>query len=280
MGILLGSSMLTFAQEENEEKDMRPVRFDWATTILIDHQTVKNLPQGTWQYMIYHRFGKMDKGISDFWGIYAPSNISMGIHYGITNKLSVGISSEKNNKLQSLNWKYNIINQTRGGTIPVSVAYVGNMSVDTRPDEVFGQNYELTNRFSYNHSLIVARKFNDRLSLQAAVDYTHFNSVEELTRHDVIAWHLGGRYRFIGENSIVFEYTSPMDVNLNGYSNIDEFNPLAEPGLSFGWEWGTSTHAFQFFASTYEHIVAQKNIAFNKNEIGDFLLGFNITVRF
>ncbi len=270
-----------FAQEEAEtEKDMRPVRFHWATNVLIDHQTVNNLPQGTFQYMIYHRFGKMDNGVSDFWGIYAPSNISMGVHYGITNKLSVGISAEKNNKLQSLSWKYNIIQQTRGGSIPVDVAYTGNISVDTRIEEVFGQNYDFTNRLSYHHSLIVARKINDDISIQAALDYTHFNTVAKLTRHDILAWHVGGRYRFYNENSIVFEYTSPMDINLNGYSNIDGFQAIAKPGLSFGWEWGTSTHAFQLFASNYEHIVAQKNIAFNNNEIGDLLLGFNITVRF
>ncbi len=55
-----------------------------------------------------------------------------------------------------------------------------------------------------------------------------------------------------------------------------------KPNYAFGLEFGTGTHAFQVFAAQYKNIISQKNIGYNLNDLteGDFLIGFNITVRF
>ena len=60
----------------------------------------------------------------------------------------------------------------------------------------------------------------------------------------------------------------------------DEDSP--KPNLAFGWEINTPTHAFQLFVANYSNIISQYNLLYNKNDLsnGDFLVGFNITVRF
>jgi hypothetical protein len=271
---------LSIAQDNPDDK--KPVRGFFESTGLVDYSTIKGLPSGGLELVIQHRFGKVNNGVTDFWGIYAPSNIRMALNYGITNNLMVGIASEKNNKLQTLEWKYNLLKQNRDGSIPVDVAYYGNIGVDTRDEEVFGVNYSFTSRLSYFNQIIVARKFTDALSLLTGISYSHFNSTDSLVRHDAVAWHLGGRYKIWGSNSFIFETSMPFDWNINNYSRWDEFAEIAKPGFSFGIEFGTSTHAFQIFLSNYEQLVHQKNILYNKNDFGegDLLLGFNVNVRF
>lgn len=283
ISILLLAALLSlsgFAQDA--EKDNRPVKLPWVNTVLIDAPTTKNIPQGGLEFMIYHRFGKMDKGITDLYGLYAPSNIKLSVGYGITNSLQVGFATEKNNKLQEFSLKYGILRQTNSNSIPVDVSYYGNFVIDARDTASFGQNYAFKSRLSFFNSIIVSRKFTNWLTVQVAGNYHHFNQVDSLTRHDMLSVHLGGRVKFYEGHALVFEYNQPLDINVNGYHNYDSFNEISKPGYSIGYEKGTGTHAFEVFLANYENLVSQKNIHFNQNDFfaGEFVVGFNITIRF
>jgi hypothetical protein len=84
----------------------------------------------------------------------------------------------------------------------------------------------------------------------------------------------GGRYNIFGNHSIMLEYDQLL--------TKQDLDDQPEPNLSLGWEIGTPTHAFQIFVANYNMIINQKNLLFNTNDFakGDFLFGFNITVRF
>ncbi|MBL6962915.1 MAG: hypothetical protein ISR55_03770 [Bacteroidetes bacterium] len=263
-----------YAQEEKTE-DKRPVRSPFDCTLLIDNPTYVNPYKGGLELLIHHRFGKFGNGASDLWGIYAPSNIRVGLQYGITDKLAVGIGTEKNNKLQDVHWKYNILNQTRDGSIPVAIAYYGAAVIDGRDTSVFGVNYKFTNRLSYFHEIIVGRKFSNKLSLQAACGYAHFNAVDSFNSNDYLAVSVGGRYKLWGSNSLIFEYDLPVAMSEETYSILPKSN------YAIGLEISTSTHAFQVFIASFDKILSQKNFGYNQNDFfaGDILIGFNITVR-
>lgn len=263
-----------FAQDINTDK--LPVRSPWTTSILIDNQTTTVPNKTAFDFRIHHRFGKI-KEMSDIFGIYAASNIRLGINYGITKKISIGFGTEKYNKMQEFQGKYNIISQTRDGKIPVAVTYFGNVVIDARDEEVFGQNYKFTNRLSFFNQLIVSRKFTNKLSLQFAFSYSHFNDVDSLWKNDYIGLMLGGRYKIINNISAIYEYSHPFAVNA-AWEGQNE--PL--PNLGLGVEFGTSTHAFQVFATQYDNIIAQKNYSNNLNDMASegWRFGFNITVRF
>jgi hypothetical protein len=274
-------------QEGTDDEGKKPVRDFFACTMIIDDQTVVNPVKGSLELIIHHRFGKIDK-MSDLYGIYAPSNIRMGFTYGLTDKIMIGFGTEKNNKLQEFQLKYSILQQNRSGKMPVSVSFFGNTVIDANSKDKFGANYKFSNRFSYYGELIIARKFCDAFSAQLAPGFGHFNAVdsgitdslgvERKYEHDIIALSFSGRYKIYNETSFMFEYDHPF--NVNWIQESKEPLNAYKPNYAFGIEIGTSTHAFQVFATTFDNIIKQKNLLYNTKNFEDVCLGFNLTVRF
>lgn len=268
---------LTAQEEGSTKKKQKPVRPMFESSWLIDNQSVIVPIQGTFQFDIIHRFGTVKNGYSDFFGIFAPSNIKLGFNYSILNNLSVGFGITKSYMTWDFNVKYAFIQQTRSGSIPLSITYFGNAAVDTRKKSNFVNE---SDRLSYFHQLIFARKFSSKFSFQIAPSLSHYNAVEAYLdpnneviarmKHDHIAIAFGGRYKFADRMAILAVYDQPI-------TNHPENNPY--PNLSFGIELATSSHAFQFFAGNYNNIVPQRNNVFNKNDFkdGQFLIGFNMT---
>jgi len=283
---LCSSPLKSFSQEEVQEEQpapedegKKPVRSPWEGTLLIDNQTIKVVPKGGREIMIHHRFGTFQNGLSDLYGIYAPSNIRLGILYGVTSRLSIGFGTEKNNKMQEFQLKYAILHQTRDNSIPIAITYFGNMVIDGNNKEKFGETYKFLHRFSYFNELLIGRKFNERLSLQLGANFSHFNAVDSLYDHDQAGLTFGGRFKLWGDNSFIFEYDKPLRIK----SLSEYLEPKNSPtdNFSFGIEFGTSTHCFQIFAANWDKIIAQKNYMFATNKFFNkgILLGFNITVR-
>ncbi len=278
--ILITFSILISETAQAQDKpDNSPVYSPWGCSQLIDNQTVLTPEKGLTELIINHRFGKITQ-ISDLFGIYAPSNIRVGVNYGITDKIMVGFGTEKDNKMQELLWKYNIFPQTKSGSMPVSISYFGNVVLDARNKDVFGADYQFTHRLSYFNQIIISRKFSDKLSFQTAAGYAHFNSVDSVKQNDYLGISAGGRFIVYNELSIIAEYDLPIPLtSLIRYYQAD-YTP--KPNYALGIEISTGTHTFQVFAAQYKNIIIQKNIAYNLNDLtqGDWLLGFNITVRF
>lgn len=266
---------LAIAQEA--EEDDRPVFDPYACGRLVDNQTVVNPYGKTFEVIIQHRFGEIEE-INDLFGIYAPSNIRLGVNYGITDNIMVGFGTEKNNKLQDFQGKWTFLQQTTSGRIPVSVAAYGNMAIDARDDEVFGQNYAFTNRLSYFAQVIISRKFSDRISLLVAPSFSHVNAADSLIDHDKIGISVGGRIKFYNEMSFIFEYDHPLHLEqIREYTDPFE----SKPNLALGIEIGTLTHAFQIYVAPFDKIVPQHNYIYNENDFtdGGMRFGFNIIAR-
>ncbi len=273
--LLLLSVPTLMAQEE--EPDMSPVRAPFNSGYLIDKQTM-NIPyEKTLEFVIHHRFGTLDNGISDFFGLYAPSNIRMGLNYSIRSDVMIGIGATKNKKYTDLQWKWNIIEQTRGGTIPLTVTYFGNMAIDGRSEDVLGEEFSLSNRASFFSELILTRKFSYFFSMQASAHFSHFNKVQHGIEHDKAGIGLGARYRVSPQSSIIA--TADLPLHIEGMQEYIPLNNKPEPNFGIGWEISTATHVFQVFAGNGYGILNQDNVMFNQNDPtdGGWLLGFNIT---
>lgn len=267
------------AAPEQEQPDNRPVRGWFDAAQLIDNPTPVTPAKGSLELIIHHRFGNIKENkFDDVFGLYASSNIRMGFNYGVTDKLMVGIGTERDRKLQDLNWKYAVLQQTRSGSIPVSLSYYGNVALDARGKEFFGpeENYRYIHRLSYFTQFIVARKFNEVLSLQVAPSFMYFNALDRKYSNYNVGVAAGGKIKFNPTWGATFEYSQ-------AYITSDEENAFTpKPSFAFGFEKGTATHAFQVFAASYRSIVPQYNMAMNEAEFfkGGISLGFNVTVRF
>lgn len=288
LGILFfwsASFPLCLAQEDSlmmNVPENKPVKNTFNSIWLIDNQTVMVPIKGTFEFDLQHRFGLINSGEQDMAGLFAPSNIRLGFEYVPWNKLMVGFGITKLNLTWDLNWKYAIWKQMQNGGMPVSVTYFGNAAFDTRSKDYFTNPDEIqtTDRISFFHQIIIARKFSDRLSLQIAPSLSHFNTVEAFKNsdgetvdkynNDHYAIGLGAKYKISPVTNILVNYDQPLSTH-----QVQD----PQSNLSFGVEINTSSHQFQFFLTNFYNIIPQRNNVFNTNRPGDgeFLLGFNMT---
>jgi hypothetical protein len=302
IALLTFISGFTFAQDattdspEGKVKDI-PVFGTFESGSLIDAQTVVIPDKKTLEMVIQHKFGTIQNGSSDLWGIYGSSNIRLGLNYVPVKNLQIGAGITKRYMTTDLNAKLKLLQQTTKNAVPVSVALYGVVGIDGRPKADFGDSvsvaspvgdvneFAFTDRLNYFSQLIVGRKFNKWLSLQAAVSFSHYNVVNYQTSgkpydHDKIGAHFNGRIKVTPQGSIIFNYDMPLKIS--GISEQTEWNdtyPASKPNLAFGYEVSTGTHAFQMYMASTTSILPQENMMWNQNEMNDkgFAIGFVIT---
>lgn len=277
VNLFVGSTIAQDITEEPVVKKEKPVKNTFGSVWLMDNQTVMVPIKGTLQMDIQHRFGTVNKGAEDLFGLFAPSNIRLGMSYAPLNKLFVGIGITKERKQLDLSAKYALLQQSSGNKIPVSVTYFGNVVIDTREKSNF--RYDV-HRLSYFNQLIIARKVSEKFSVQVAPSFSWFNNVEAYVdskgeiQKKMNNGHLAiatmGRLKITEKSAIIAGYDQPLTQHTTN-------NP--HPNICFGFETTTSSHAFQVFFGNYYGIVPQSNNVFNRNDYreGQFVIGFNIT---
>lgn len=270
---------LITAQDEVRERDTRPVRNTFQSVWLMDHQTVMVPIKGTFEMDFQHRFGTWDNGYKDFFGIFAPSNIRIGFDYVPIERLMIGFGLTKQDLIWDVFGKYAILRQGRSGGAPVSVTYYVNAALDTRKENK--TNFEEgTDRWSFFHQVMAARKLTESLSIQLNGNVSWFNFKDPVyddggnnlgrDRNAHVSAGALARYKITNTTSITAAYEHP-------FTSHDFIDP--EPGVSVGIEFVTSSHAFQIFAGNYQGLIPQYNSSFTQNRFWDnqILLGFNIT---
>jgi len=295
-------SVISFAQQEATDstgvkvKDY-PVNATFESGVLIDAQTVIIPEKKTLEMVIQHKFGTIDGGRSNLWGIYGSSNIRLSLNYVPIKNFQIGAGITKRYMTTDLNAKWTLLKQTRKNTIPVSVALYGNIGIDGRKKADLADTisvaspvgkvnkFAFSDRLSYFSELIIARKFNEWLSLQAGVSFSHYNMVSYQKAgkpydHDKIGLHFNGRIKVTPQGSIIFNYDQPLKIK--SISEQAEWNadfPASKPNLAFGYEVSTGTHAFQIYMASTTSLLPQDNMMWNQNEMNKkgFAIGFTIT---
>lgn len=283
--LFLSSSMLAQendsikAKEKAPKKIDKPVRSPFGSGYLIDNLSTDVPIKKTLEFIIQHKFGTVENGASDFFGIYAPgSNIRLGLNFVPFDNVQIGYGLSKKNMNSDFNIKWSVLKQTRKNTMPLSLTLFANLAVDGRNESVFGIDYKSTHRISYFSQAIVSRKFTDWLTLQAAGSFTHYNAVDTIADHDKIGIHFSGRVKFSPQSSFIFNYDIPLDIE-GLYSPHGKEALKPKPNLALGVEISTSTHAFQIFIGTANGLLPQDIMMYNQNDWteGEMALAFSIT---
>ena len=277
--LLVLSGGKLFAQDSTEAPvvtKVKPVKNTFGSVLIMDNQTVMVPIKGTLEMDIQHRFGTVNNGSKDLYGIFAPANIRIGMSYAPFKKVFVGVGLTKERMQVDLNGKYALLLQTPG-KMPVSVTYFGNVVIDTRNKNNFTYG---VHRFSYFNQLIIARKITSKFSAQIAPDFSWFNNVEGyvdskgVIQYKMHNYHFAisilGRYKVTAKSAVTAGYDQPLTQHPTN-------NP--HPNICLGFETTTSSHAFQVFAGNFWSIVPQSNNMFNQNDYtkSQFVIGFNIT---
>lgn len=266
----------------------KPVKNTFENPVSLNNQTIISPSAKSLDFIIQHRFGVI-KNADDLFGLYAPSNIRLGLTYGIIDRVSVGVGVTKLKMLYDFQWKGVILKQMKSGGSPVSVTYYGDVARSAGKNEKFtnqDNKYKGTDRLSFFHEVMVARKFGDRISVQGGATYSHINLVDTGVMHNYYGVSFLGRYRFSPQSSIIAEFDAPLKYQsevtttyptTNSVDVLTKYYPRTNLGI--GLEVSTSAHQFQIFVCTADAIVNQQFRAFNRNDWTkrEVILGFNIT---
>ena len=295
LGITISSA---FAQDETENQ---PVTSPFESGNLIDAQTPVIYDAKTLEFVIQHKFGSVEDGLSNLFGIYSSANVRLGLNYVPIKNLQIGAGITRTGMNTDFSAKWTIFKQTTNNAVPVFVTLYGNMAINGLSDDdlTLGErlnNYQnitdtfsvkFADRFSYFSQLIIGRKFNDNITLQGGISFTHTNLAAQYHDHDRIGLHLAGRAKFSPQSSFIFTYDAPLKIQKISEQNPD-WNADNAPGwngpyypkpcLRFGVEISTYTHVFQIYVGNAGGILPQIDMMNNMNKPFEGLaFGFTIT---
>ncbi|MBL7137757.1 MAG: hypothetical protein ISS17_03160 [Bacteroidales bacterium] len=291
--LLFVSFGIAFAQEpEVEKKEKKPLaRAPFESGIFMDDQTVKTYPSNTLEFVLQHRFGTIQNGFTDLFGIWGATNIRMTLNYSITDNLMIGFGTTKDKRYQDLSLKYTFFHQRKGG-FPLTIGYYGNVALNAGNKSNFGKDYAFIDRFSYFHEVMIARRFSRAFSMQLGFAFIHYNKVDTTIKNDAFSISAIARLKVSPQTSIVASCEVPLMLGydtpfiLKYQENRDPhyqgiyYGPKSPlPNFGLGVEISTSTHAFHIFISAAQGILPQDIVMYNQNDFfnGAIMFGFNMT---
>lgn len=268
-----GEDLMSMLDEEDQSAPAKPLytTATFKSTRVINGHSIENVAQGVLDFRISHRFGMLNQGFQDFFGL-DNATTRIGFDYGILPWLMVGIGRSSYQKEYDGFFKAKILRQREKGGMPFSLSYLGAMGDQTAEVQVpAGVDYPYTNRLTFTNELIIARKFTDFLSLQIMPTWVHYNLVPTTPEpNDVFAMGIAGRIKLNHRISLTGEwyYTLP------GHQLADMRN-----SLSFGFDIETGGHVFQLIFSNSTGMSERSVIGqtTGKWDNGDIHFGFNIS---
>lgn len=240
---------LLLAQDEDllklvqgDEKPARErVKYAFKSPRVINSHSIEFLNPGTLDLRILHRFGQLDQGYKNFFGLDQAS-MRLGFDYGIFHNLMLGVGRSTYKKELDAYIKFAPVRQSTGtGSFPATVALVSGITMDGLPwADPVKQNF-FTSRLAYYFQVIVGRKFSERFSLQVAPTMVHKNLVQmEKDPNDIFAVELGGRLKLSQRIAFTWDYSHVV----YGMPDSGYYHPL-----SVGFDIETGGHVFQLHFS-------------------------------
>jgi hypothetical protein len=264
-------NMLNDSMAANKTKTY--VSGTFKATHLINTQTIESPAQNNLNFIIQHRFGQLNSGSYNFFGL-DNATLRLGLDYGITDRLSVGVGRSSYLKTFDGYLKYKLLRQTESGGMPVSVSLLGSITDYTQdmPEETY---LNTKYRTAYATEVLIARKFSSRLSLQVTPTWLHYNLVPTVNdKNDVFAVGLGGRVKITNRMSVDAEYDV---VPSNQVVSTQVHN-----SFSLGWDIETGGHVFQLVFSNSQSMLETQYLTQTTGTWGkgDIYFGFNISRNF
>lgn len=272
-GNLSYSQNLNDLLAEESDEGPQPVEALFKATRVINGHSVKQLKQGELDFRISHRFGRVNAGPYEFFGL-DQSNIHLSLEYGLTDRLMVGLGRGTFEKTIDGFARYNIANQQSGkGSFPVTISYLSTIeTIGLKWSDQSRTNY-FSSRLSFTQQLLVARKFSG-LTVQLMPTFVHRNLVPtEMDQNDLFAMGIAGRVKLASRIAMTAEYyyvVRPIPQR----TAQKLYNPL-----SVGFDIETGGHVFQIVLTNSQGMreggfIGKTNGSWTK---GDIHLGFNIS---
>ncbi len=283
LAVLVWVSSLAKAQEKatpppaDYKPEAEKYRSIFRSTRLVNFQTVETLEKGSFDFRISHRLGDFKEPFYNFFGWDGPATIKIGFDYSITNNFTVGYGRNSNGKLWEGFLKYRLLRQREDGKSPLSITALASMNITSRPAAKTDEFKNFPARMSYVYQIMFARQFGKVLSLQVAPTWIHYNQVDASSdKNDQFVLATMARLRLTKSFLLIGEYGA----RLTKLTDLDPANDIKyHNSASFGIEWQTSGHSFQFFVANSNTMNESQFLSMTTANVlkGEIRLGFNIS---
>ena len=270
-GIMAQDDLLDILEAETRTEEVTDFTYaTFKTTRIIHGQSTETTASGNLNFLIQHRFGKIDDGFYEFFGL-DQATMRLGFEYGLFNNFNIGIGRSSYLKTYDGYLKYKILRQSTGKrNMPVSVVLFSSMTIQgVKWEDPDRENY-FSSRLMYSYQALISRKFSNALSLQLMPSLVHRNLVEtKEDPNDVYAIGIGGRVKITNRTSFNAEY----------YYQIPSTKPEGSfNSLAIGFDIETGGHIFQLHITNSKGMIEPYFIPFTIGDIGagDLYFGFNI----
>jgi len=254
-----------------------PVIATFKATRLINQQTIEVGGTRSLDFRIHHHFGPFNSGAYDFWGIDGGASIRLGLEYSYNGRLQFGLGRTSYEKQIDGFLKYRLLRQSKSGSMPISVTlFSGAYRNGIKGLQIGGIDKfkYASDRLSFVQQIIIARKIDDKLSIQITPTMVHYNLVENLSdQNDAYFLGIAGRYKISNRTAITYEYGA----KLLNYSESKYYD-----SMGIGLDIETGGHVFQMFLTNSFGMTENQTFARTNSAWADrgFRLGFNVSRMF
>ena len=254
----------------------RPLSTTFSSTRIVNGHSVEMIPKGVREFRISHRFGTIQEGFYDIFGL-DQAKIRLGYDIGISDKLMVGFGRNSHKKVYDIFARYSFLNQTIDNSVPLTLQYLFASSVETLR---YGVKIPFMQRFSQINQILIAKKI-DKLSFQLMPSLM----IHEYDEYDnKIFTGIGGAVRYlIGKRvALNIEYFSRLKHKDDNSLEFEKIFNQNYNSLGLGIDIEAGGHVFQFhFSNT--NTMNEQAYMFETNktwEKGEICFGFNILREF
>lgn len=241
-----------------------------STRVIMAH-SIEMLKPRNLDVRILHRFGTMDQGIEQFFGLDQAST-RLGMDYGLLSWCAIGVGRSTYRKEVDMFAKFRLLQQGEGkGSTPFSLLLATGTTILT--GDIDQPDFSTSNRFAYYAQLLVGRKFSEAISLQLSPIVLHRNYVFDPSEENTIAaLGIGGRIKLSKRIAFTGDYHYVFGGHPPGF-----YDPIA-----FGFDIETGGHVFQLHFSNSVGMNERAYLVETTDEFfkGEIRFGFNISRMF
>ena len=257
--------------EEDEEQEVKYITAAFKGTHVINGHSTKTKNKGELDFLIYHRFGPVNSGIQEFFGL-DQANMRLGFEYGLSDQLDLGIGRSTYEKTYDgfVKWKF-LRQKTGAENFPVNIVWLSSIAI---PTIEINEPLSTVDRMGFTHQLMISRKFGQNFTFQIMPGMVHLNTVPKTTDNNDI-FYIGGAFRYKITRSLAL--TGEYYYRFNPIESIRTYDVVG-----FGVDIETGGHVFQLHITNSRPTFEKGFITDTKDDFwdGDIRFGFNISRTF
>jgi len=255
------------------DKPLTKIKAQAQSLRLITGHTAATLPKGSFELAIQHRFGALNSGAYNLYGLDNFNSMRIAADYGVFDRLTAGIGRSSFRKTYNGYIKWRFFGKPES---KFNLTYLADMAIDARSRaDWYLEPFFQSHRLFFTHQLIASWQVNNGLLLSLSPTIVHANLVSQHNYSNdmpVISGYI--RQQIIPK----FALTGEVSAMIPGILHV---KPKNHATIGFGFEYFTPKHAFQINLTNSRALNEAYFLTDNPSStlLGDFSLGFNLIRR-